>query len=322
MSAKIFIDGEVGTTGLQIKTRLEGRSDLELLHLPENRRKNADARAEMLNAADVAILCLPDDAAREAVTLIDGDTRVIDASTAHRTADGWVYGFPEYKAGQREAIAGADRVANTGCYAVASVALLHPLIKAGAMPPDYSVTINAVSGYSGGGRLLIQAFEDPTADNHIDAAVRVYSLGLKHKHVPEIQKYAGLTHPPLFVPTVGSYMQGMIVQIPVQLRTLPGTPTARDIHGILVDHYKGARFVSVTDYDAGMALGHLEPEGLNGSNDLELIVFANEDSGQIVLTTLLDNLGKGASGQAVQLLNIMLGAPEETGLDSPAALLA
>lgn len=321
MTAKIFIDGEVGTTGLQIKQRLEGRKDLELLSLSEDRRKDAAARAEMLNAADVAILCLPDDAAREAVALIDNpDTRVIDASTAHRVADGWVYGFPEYEAGHREVIRDAKRIANTGCYAVASVALLHPLVSGGLIPADHPVTINAVSGYSGGGKKLIQAFEDAAAPDHIEASVRVYALGLQHKHVPEIQRFGGLSHAPLFVPAVARYAQGMIVQVPLQLWSLPGKPTARDLQGTLESHYAGCRYVSVAGFDDAQALGHLEPEGLNGTNELRLFAFANEDRQQVVLTALLDNLGKGASGQAVQLLNIVLGMPEETGLEAPTLL--
>lgn len=316
MTAKVFIDGEVGTTGLQISARLECRDDLQLLRLTDDVRKDPKARAALLNEADVAILCLPDDAARDAVAMIENpDTRVIDASTAHRTADGWVYGFPEYDPGHRAVIADAKRVANTGCYAVASVALLHPLVAGSLMPADQPVTINAVSGYSGGGRQLIEAFENTGAQNHIEAAVRIYALGLQHKHVPEIQRFAGLSHPPLFVPTVGRYMQGMIVQVPLQLWAMPGQVTARGIHAALADHYAASHYVSVEDFDATQALGQIEPEGLNGTNQLKLFVFANEKTGQVVLTGLLDNLGKGASGQAVQLLNIMLGQPEDRGVD-------
>lgn len=315
MTAKVFIDGEVGTTGLQIRARLDGRRDLDLIRLDEARRKDAGARAEALNAADVAILCLPDDAAKEAVGLIESNTtRVIDASTAHRVAPGWVYGFPEMNAGQRDAIRASTRIANTGCYAVASVALLHPLVARGLLPETFPATINAVSGYTGGGKQLIEAFENPAAANHIDAAVRIYALGLGHKHVPEIHKYSGLGHPPIFVPTVARYAQGMIVQIPVPLWSLPGKPTARDLQAALAAHYAGERFVTVADHDTALGLGHLEPEDLNDTNDLKLFVFANEGRGQAVLTAQLDNLGKGAAGQAVQLLNILLGMPEETGL--------
>lgn len=322
MTAKVFIDGEVGTTGLQISQRLSRRADVDLLRLADDRRKDPAARAELLNAADVAILCLPDAAAKESVTLIENNsTRVIDASTAHRTAQGWTYGFPEYDKGHEATVAGAARVANTGCYAVASVSLLHPLVSAGLLPKDFAASINAVSGYSGGGRQLIEAFEDPNAEGHIDTAVRVYALGLAHKHVPEIHKYSGLSHAPIFVPSVARYRQGMIVQIPVPLWSLPGTPTAKDLHAVLADHYAGRRFVSVEGYDAALGMGHLEPEGLNGTNDLKLFVFANEATGQAVLTALLDNLGKGASGQAVQCLNLMLGMDEATGLDPSDDLL-
>ncbi|MAO54965.1 MAG: N-acetyl-gamma-glutamyl-phosphate reductase [Rhodospirillaceae bacterium] len=322
MTAKVFIDGEVGTTGLQISARLERRDDVELLRLADAVRKDPKARAEALNAADVAILCLPDAAAKEAVAMIDNpNTRVIDASTAHRVAEGWTYGFPEYDKGHETKVAAAKRVANTGCYAVSSIALLHPLVSAGLLPANFPATINAVSGYSGGGRQLIQAFEDPGAEGHIEAAVRVYALGLAHKHIPEMHKYSGLDHAPIFVPSVARYMQGMIVQVPVPLWSLPGTPKAKDLQAALADHYAGRRFVTVADYDAALSMGHLEPEGLNGTNELKLFVFANEGTGQAVLTALLDNLGKGASGQAVQCLNLMLGVDEATGLDAPQDLL-
>ncbi len=320
MTAKVFIDGDVGTTGLQIRERLDGRGDIELLRLPEERRKDVAAKAEMLNAVDLAILCLPDDAARESVSLIENpDTRVIDASTAHRVADGWVYGFPEYESGHRDVIAKASRVANTGCYAVASVALLHPLVADGLLPADAPVTINAVSGYSGGGRQLIAAFENPESQNHIEAAVRVYGLGLKHKHVPEIQKFSGLSHAPLFVPSVARYHQGMIVQIPLQLWSLPGSPSAGDLQAKLQDHYAGSHFVKISDKLHEGDIPHVEPEAANGTNRLNLFVFANREAGQAVLIAVLDNLGKGASGQAVQLMNIMLGLPEEAGLEAAAA---
>ena len=322
MTAKVFIDGEVGTTGLQISARLARRADVDLLRLPDERRKDTAARAEMLNAADVAILCLPDAAAKESVALIDNpETRVIDASTAHRVAEGWTYGFPEMDAGHEAVIAQAKRVANTGCYAVASVSLLHPLVSAGLLPANFPATINAVSGYSGGGRQMIEAFEDPNAAERIEAAVRVYGLGLGHKHVPEIHKFSGLDHAPIFVPSVARYRQGMIVQIPVPLWSLPGAPKAKDLQAVLADHYAGRRFVSVAGYDEALGMSQLEPEGLNGTNELKLYVFANEATGQAVLTALLDNLGKGASGQAVQCLNLMLGVDEATGLDPVSGLL-
>lgn len=308
MSARVFIDGDVGTTGLQIRARLEGRDDIELLRLPADKRKDRAARKEMLNGADLAILCLPDDAARQAVAMIEDESvRVIDASTAHRTADDWVYGMPEYDSGQPDRIAGARRVSNPGCYAVAAIAMLHPLVAAGILPADHGVSINAVSGYTGGGRKLIEAFEG----KDIDTPYRVYGLGLDHKHVPEIQARCGLSRRPLFVPSVGRFPQGMIVLAPLHLADLPGHPGAGDIHGALGDHYAGRAFVTVAD--SGDGLEHLDPESLNGTNQLRLHVFANGDLA--VVAAVLDNLGKGASGQAVQNMNIMLGLPEGTGLE-------
>lgn len=315
MTAKVFIDGEAGTTGLQIKSRLEGRPDLTLLHLDDAERKDAGRRGEMLNAADLVVLCLPDDAAIEAVALIDNpDTRVVDASTAHRTAADWVYGFPEYEAGQRDSIAAAKRVTNPGCYAITSVAILHPLIAAGIVAADWPITINAISGYSGGGKGLIAAFEDPTADNRTNSAFYAYGLTLAHKHIPEITRWSGLSHAPVFVPSVGRYAQGMIVQVPLALWAMPGKPGVADVHAALTRHYAGQRFVTVAPLADTSAMTKLDPEDLNGTNELRLHVFANEGEGQAVVMGLIDNLGKGASGQAVQNLNIMLGLDEGTGL--------
>jgi len=315
MSAKIFIDGEVGTTGLQIRERLQGRSDLEFLRLSEAERKDAGKRAELLNAADIVILCLPDAAAIDAAAMVENNAvRIIDASSAHRTAPGWVYGFPEYEAGQAQKIAAASRVSNPGCYAITSIAILHPLIAAGILPADGAVTINAVSGYSGGGKPLIRAFEDDTAEDHTETAFRVYGLSLSHKHVPEIQAWSGLAHPPLFVPSVGRFRQGMIVQVPLNLWALPGAPGPGDVHRALSHHYAGQRFVKVLSLAESAAMSRLEPEALNGVNELHLHVFANADTGQAVVMGLIDNLGKGASGQAVQNLNLMLGVAPETGL--------
>jgi N-acetyl-gamma-glutamyl-phosphate reductase len=316
MKAKIFIDGEVGTTGLQIRARLDGRDDLTLLGLAEAERKHPARRREMLNRADLVILCLPDDAAREAVSMIDNpEVRVIDASTAHRVAEGWIYGMPEYDAGQRQRIADAKRVSNPGCYPIAAIALLHPVVEAGLLPRDWPVTINAVSGYSGGGKGLIAAFEDPASPDYTRAPFFVYGLGLEHKHVPEIEKWSGLSHRPLFVPSVGRFAQGMIVQIPLQLWALPGSPTPRQVQAALVDHYAGCRFVTVASVDELAAIDRLEPEALNGTNELRLYVFGNEKRNQAVLVGVLDNLGKGASAQAVQNINIMLGVDEERGLE-------
>ena len=316
MTAKVFIDGEVGTTGLQIRARLAPRRDIALLSLPEAVRKEPAARAEMLNAADVSILCLPDAAAREAVGLIDSKTaRVIDASTAHRSHPDWVYGFPEFEADQPWRIAAAKRVSNPGCYAIATVALLNPLISGGLIPDDHPLTIHGVSGYSGGGKALIDSFENPDSAVHTDAGFRVYALGLRHKHVPEIQMRLGLGVRPLFVPGVGRYRQGMIVQVPLHLASLPGKPGVDDLHAALAGHYGDGRFVTVAPLAESLAMADLEPETLNGTDEMRLFVCGNEADGHVVLLALLDNLGKGASGQAVQNLNLMLGLPETTGLE-------
>lgn len=319
--ARVFIDGEVGTTGLQIRRRIAMREDLELVSLAERNRKDRKARADVLNSVDVAILCLPDDAAREAAALVENpDVGIIDASTAHRVHPDWTYGFPEYDRDQRARIAASKRVSNPGCYAITAVALIHPLVKAGLVPPDHPITINAVSGYSGGGKALIQAFEDPNCENATKAAVRIYGLGLNHKHLPEIKTHSGLAEAPLFVPSVARYRQGMIVQVPLLLDRLPGKPRAGDLRDQLAAHYEGQRFVRVIDAAQSAQIRELEPEGLNGTNEMELYVFGREDPGQAVLVGLLDNLGKGASGQAVQNLNIMLGVSEETGLGETSIL--
>ncbi len=316
MAAKVFIDGEAGTTGLQIKARLEKRADIKLISLPDDRRKDAAARREALNGADLVILCLPDAAAVEAVGMIDNeDVRVIDASTAHRVAEGWVYGFPELDSDQAGRIAAAKRVANPGCYALTSVAILHPLVAAGLLAADYPVSINAVSGYSGGGKGLIAAFEDEASADYTEAPFFAYGLSLSHKHLPEITCWSGLAGPPLFVPSVGRYAQGMIVQVPLHLRLLSGSPTPLDVHAALAAHYRGCRFVTVADLDEAAAVDRLEPELLNGTNELRLYVFANAEAGQVMIAGVIDNLGKGASGQAVQNMNLMLGLPEEAGLE-------
>ncbi len=315
MTARIFIDGEVGTTGLQIKQRLEGRSDIELVSLPFELRKDPAARSQALNSADLVVLCLPDDAAREAVAMIDNpDVRVVDASSAHRAADGWTYGFPEFEPDQRAAIASSKRVSNPGCYAITAVAMLHPLVKQELLPSDWPVTLNAISGYSGGGRKLIERFEDAQAPDHTESAYFVYGLSLKHKHLPEITQWGGLARPPVFVPSVGRYMQGMIVQLPLALWALPAKPPPSLVHSVLRDHYAGNRFVQVPPMVDIEGMTELDPEAVNGTNELRLHVFADSAGDQAVIMGLIDNLSKGASGQAVQNLNIMLGLPEEAGL--------
>lgn len=320
MTATIFIDGEAGTTGLQIGARLERHSGLDFIRLDDARRKDPVARRDALNAADVVILCLPDDAAREAVGMIDNpNTRVIDASTAHRVAPGWTYGFPEYDANSTAAIASATRVSNPGCYALTAVSMLHPLIGAGLLPADWPITINAVSGYSGGGKALIAAFEDPAHPQATTDAFRLYALSLAHKHLPEITKWGGLVHPPLFVPSVGRFAQGMLVQLPLPLWAMPGAASIADVHAALVERYAGRTYVEVAPLADTDSMGALQPEALNNTNMLRLHVFGNERDGHAVVVGLLDNLGKGASGQAVQNLNIMLGLPEIEGLDGPAA---
>lgn len=322
MPHTIFIDGEAGTTGLQIRERLEGRRDLDLLTIDPALRKDPAARAETLNAADVAILCLPDDAAREAVSLIRNErTRVIDASTAYRTAEGWTYGFPEMSSEQRAAVARARRLSNPGCYPTGFIGLVRPLVEAGLIPRDFPLTVNAVSGYSGGGKGLIAEFEGGAAPD----AFRPYGYTLAHKHVPEMTRYAGLAHPPVFAPAVGRYAQGMLVEVPLQLWALPVRPSGDDLRAALAAHYAGARFVEVADAGEDEALRRaragaagavpaLDPESLNGTNRMRLHVFANEAAGQARLVAILDNLGKGASGAAVQSLNLMLGLDEGEGL--------
>jgi len=307
MTATVFIDGEAGTTGLQILDRLGGRSDIELLHLGDDRRKDLDERKEALNRADISILCLPDDAAQEAVALVDNNAvRIIDASTAHRTADGWVYGFPEYDANQADQIKCATRVTNPGCYAVASISMLHPLVNAGLLPADYPVTLNAVSGYSGGGKSLIAKFEDDSAANHTGSTFYLYGLGLEHKHTEEIRSLSSLENRPLFVPSVGRFSQGMIVSLPLQLWSLPGSPRPSDIHAALADHY-GVGTVTVAALAETEALrSHLDPEALKDTDAMAIYVFANAARGQAVVAAVLDNLGKGAAGQAVQNLDLML----------------
>ena len=310
MTHTIFIDGEAGTTGLEIRERLEARADLDLLLLGD-RRRDVDARREALNGAAAVILCLPDDAAREAGAMVENPSvKVIDASTAYRVAPGWAYGVPEMDAGQREAIARAQFVSNPGCYPTGFIGLMRPLVKAGLVPASHPITVNAVSGYSGGGKAMIAEFEAEDAST----AYRAYALSLKHKHVPEMTKHTGLSREVLFAPAVGAYRQGMLVEVPLHLAALPETPSVERIHGALVEACDGQRFVEVADLEETEAITALEPEGLNGTNRLRLHVFGDRSGEQVRLVALLDNLGKGASGAAVQNLNIMLGLDEATGL--------
>jgi N-acetyl-gamma-glutamyl-phosphate reductase len=261
------------------------------------------------------ILCLPDEASREAVSMIQNDqVRVIDASTAFRTAPGWTYGFPEMSAVQRQAVAASKRVSNPGCFPTGFIALLRPLIEAGLVPADWPVTVSAVSGYSGGGKPMIAEFEDETSDSYTSVAYRIYATGLEHKHVPEMQLHTGLTGRPLFAPSVGRYAQGMIVEVPLQLWAMPTLPQVSQLHEVLSLAYAGSRFVEVASLAEAASIKTLDPEGLNGTNRLKLFVFGNEAAGQARLVALLDNLGKGASGAAVQNLNLMLGLDEGEGL--------
>lgn len=311
-TARIFIDGEAGTTGLGIRQRLESLREVALVSIDPARRKDAEARREAMAQADLVVLCLPDAAAKESVALADSlgarSPKVLDASSAHRTAPGWVYGFAELEPGQADRIAGADRVAVPGCYPTGAIALIRPLVDAGFIPRDYPVTINAVSGYSGGGKSMIEAHEASGGPS-----LNLYGLGLEHKHVPETVAYAGLSRRPIFAPSVGHYRQGMLVSVPLHLPLLSGSPRGRDLHDALAARYAGCEFVRVVEADPS---AELEPEALNHTNLLELRVFANDERGHAVLVARLDNLGKGASGAAVQNIRLMLGlaAPAEREL--------
>ncbi len=307
MTAQVFIDGAAGTTGLEIGDRLANRADIALITIDDARRKDAAARREALNDADYVILCLPDDAAREAVALIDNTrTRVIDASSAHRVAPGWTYGFAELEADQTARIADATRVTNPGCYPTGFLALIRPLVRAGLVPADWPVCVNAVSGYSGGGKAMVAEFEQ----GGTDTAFRIYALGLAHKHAPEMTRHAGLTHAPIFAPSVARTYRGMLTEIPLHLHAMPGAPTLDAVRKVLAEAYAGSTVVRVGDG----APASIVIEADAGTDRMTLHVCGNADTGQARLVATLDNLGKGAGGAAVQNLNIMAGLDPVAGL--------
>ena len=310
---KIFIDGQHGTTGLQILDRLKDRPDIELLELPMADRKDLGKRAEIAKASDITVLCLPDAAAKELVAAIgDSDTVVIDASTAHRVADGWTYGFPEMAKDQRQKLLASNRISNPGCYPTGAISILRPLVDAGIVRKDATPAVFGVSGYTGGGKDLIAVHEKPDVE-----PFGLYGLGLAHKHVPEMKKYSGLSHAPLFVPSVGHYAQGMLITVPITRDITTRQVTAKDVHGVLADYYKGEQFVPVRPLGDKAWLERdqfLRADRLTNTNTMELAVYGNDADGNVVAIASLDNLGKGASGAAVQVINLKTGVDEKTGL--------
>lgn len=308
MAPKIFIDGEHGTTGLQIVNRLTGRTDIELMSMPAEQRRDPEVRKAFLRDADIAILCLPDDAARESVALAaDAGTRFIDASTAHRSHPDWAYGFAELSKDQAARIASAQFVSNPGCYSTGAIALLAPLVAQGLLPADYPVTINAVSGYTGGGKQMIAQMEDASRDDAITAPHFAYALTLAHKHVPEIIARTGISRRPIFTPAVGRFAQGMLVSVPLHLDLMTGNVTLSGIHAALSNHYEGSGIVEVASLEEASKASRLDPEELKGTDRMKLYVCGTEGTDQANLIASLDNLGKGASGAAVQNLNLMIG---------------
>ena len=315
MTVKVYIDGQAGTTGLEIAGRLRGRGDLDLLVVAEADRKRDAARRCLLRSADVSILCLPDDAAREAVRLAGEGCRLIDASTAHRTDPDWVYGLPELSPGQADAIAGARLVSNPGCYPQGFILAVRPLIEAGVLDSGTALSVHALSGYSGGGRKMIEAYRGLDADRREAWGARPYALELAHKHIPEMRRYAGTANDPLFAPIVGNFYKGMVTQVPLFAEQVAAGTTPADIRQILAETYAGARFVDVLPFpaDASLEGGFLSPTACNGTNRMEIAVFGNER--RMLLSARYDNLGKGAAGAAVQNLNLMLGCDEAAGLE-------
>ncbi len=304
-SPLIFIDGDQGTTGLQIHQQLRDRQDIQLMSLPDAQRKDPQRRAEAINSCDIAILCLPDAAAREAAaSIVNPRVRVIDASSAHRTRPDWVYGLPEMTKDQAQRIASASRVSNPGCYPTGAIALLRPLLEANVIPSDYPISVNAVSGYSGRGRAGVEEHEGPNATHR--SSHRVYGLELSHKHAPEIQLHSGLAFRPLFVPSYGSYRQGIVLTIPIETRLLKPGVDAKTLHQCLADHYDAQAYVHVMPMQPPGVVKQLDPEAMNGTNVMQLSVFSNAEHGQVLLSAVLDNLGKGASGAAIQNLALML----------------